>query len=359
MKSENYNIGGAPVGLCPGISVSRLAIGSLTVSAMQAGLPIDEAAAVLAHAFDSGINFVDTAQYYDNYSIIRRALSLCRDPDSVVVSTKTYAYSRELAEAAVEEARRELDRDVIDIFMLHEQESIDTLRGHMPAYEYLLECRERGVIRAVGASTHHIAAVRGLIRLRADGIPADVCHPLFNMAGIGIADGTVTEMADAIRDAHDAGIGIFAMKALAGGHLCGSAEEALRFVLSQPYIDAVAVGMQSVAEVDANVRFMNSGAFSPIDRAELAGKRRVLHVEEYCEGCGACVRRCGQAAVRLVGCELDESSAAGDFSAEFIREELSGTTTAGRRQRAVVDPEKCVLCGYCTAVCPVFALKVF
>ncbi|MBE6626575.1 MAG: hypothetical protein E7628_05280, partial [Ruminococcaceae bacterium] len=43
--------------------VSRLAIGSLTVSGMQAALPKDEAARVLAYAFDCGINFIDTAQY--------------------------------------------------------------------------------------------------------------------------------------------------------------------------------------------------------------------------------------------------------------------------------------------------------
>lgn len=363
LKSDNCSGNKFTARLCPGIDVSRIAVGSLTVSAMQAGLPVETAAGVLAHAFDSGINFVDTAQYYGNYQIIRRALELCRDPSRVVVSTKTYAYSRELAVEAVEEARRALDRDVIDIFMLHEQESIDTLHGHMPAYEYLLECRERGIIRAVGASTHHIAAVRGLIELKSDGIPVDVCHPLYNMAGIGIADGTASEMADAIRAAHEAGIGVFAMKALAGGHLCGKAEDALRFVLANPYIDAVAVGMQSVSEVDANVRFMKNGAFSAEDRAELSKKRRILHVEEYCEGCGACVRRCGQAALRLVEAADDGASwISGDFSAEFIREELSGSaadTNGAQKMRAEVDPDKCVLCGYCTAVCPVFALKVF
>ena len=35
--------------------VSRIAFGSLTVSAMQRNLPPDEAAAVMAYAFDSGI----------------------------------------------------------------------------------------------------------------------------------------------------------------------------------------------------------------------------------------------------------------------------------------------------------------
>ncbi len=337
--------------------MSRIAVGSLTVSAMQAALPEEEAASVLAYAFDSGINFIDTAQYYENYHLLRAALKKYRAPEDVVVSTKTYAYSRELAEAAVDEARRALDRDVIDIFMLHEQESIDTLRGHRDALDYLFECRERGIVRAVGASTHHVAAVRGLIKLRDTGLPVDVCHPLYNMAGIGIADGSVNDMSDALAEAHDRGIGIFGMKALGGGHLCASAEDALRFVLDKPFIDAVAVGMQSVEEVDANLRFLETGTFSPSDREKLAKKHRTLHVEEYCEGCGACVKRCGAGALRMEEVLAEEDTPAYDFTAEFTG--IARTGEPQTKLRAVPDDEKCVRCGYCTKVCPVFALKVF
>ena len=260
---------------------------------------------------------------------------------------------------AVEEARRALDRDVIDIFMLHEQESIDTLRGHMEALEYLFECRERGIVRAVGASMHHTAAVRGLMKLRDLGMPVDVCHPLYNMAGIGIADGDEADMAEVLTDAHAMGIGVFAMKALGGGHLCHRAEDALRFVLEKPFIDAAAVGMQSFEEVDANLRFLETGSFSEDDRARLAGKHRSLHVEEYCEGCGACVERCASGALRLEEVHEETSDTpAYDFTSEFLADS-GNTASADVRYRAVPDDAKCVRCGYCTKVCPVFALKVY
>lgn len=332
-------------------------MGSLTVSKMQAALPLDEAAEVLAYAFDSGINFVDTAQYYENYDIIRLALKKCRVPEKVMLSTKTYAYSRELAIEAVEEARRETNRDVIDLFMLHEQESYDTLRGHRDALDYLFECRERGIIRAVGASTHHTALVHGLLRLIDDGYTPDVCHPLYNKEGIGIADGSESDMTAALTLAHERGLGIFAMKALGGGHLCASAEDALRFVLDQPFIDAVAVGMQSFEEVDANLRFLRSGYFSDEDKRLLASKHRSLHVEEYCEGCGSCVKRCSEGALRLEKVTDDEDTAQYDFSAQFLRDSAMSNTTT--KLRAVPDNAKCVRCGYCTKVCPVFALKVY
>ena len=345
--------------------MSRIAFGSLTVSAMQRNLPPDEAAAVMAYAFDSGVNFVDTAQYYENYPLIRAALKRARKPDEVVVSSKTYAWNRALALEAVDEARSALDRDVIDIFMLHEQESWDTLRGHREALDTLFDLRERGVIRAVGASTHHVALVRGLIRLAdTEGIAADVCHPLYNKAGIGIADGTESDMAEALRDLKRRGTGVFAMKALGGGHLAGGAEEALRFVLEKPFIDAVAVGMQSFAEVDANLRLLTEGAFCDSDREKLSHAVRSLHVEEYCEGCGACVRRCGEGALRLVPADgksgPDGSRGGYDFSDAFTASEgIPSSGNASPRFRAEPDDAKCVRCGYCTKVCPVFALKVY
>ena len=188
---------------------------------------------------------------------------------------------------------------------------------------------------------HHTAAVRGLMKLRDLGMPVDVCHPLYNMAGIGIADGDEADMAEVLTDAHAMGIGVFAMKALGGGHLCHRAEDALRFVLEKPFIDAAAVGMQSFEEVDANLRFLETGSFSEDDRARLAGKHRSLHVEEYCEGCGACVERCGSGALRLeevTGWE-DEPSAY-DFTSDFIGAER--TDEVRKKYRAVPDDAKCV-----------------
>lgn len=343
--------------------ITRIALGSLTVSKMQAALPFDEAADVIAYAFDSGINMTDTAQYYENYDIIRAGLKKCRHPENVLVSTKTYAYSRALAVEAVEEARRELDRDVIDIFMLHEQESYDTLRGHMEALEYLLECREKGIVRAVGASTHHVSLVRGIMKLRErDGITLDVCHPLYNKEGIGIADGTERDMAEAVSKLHGMGVGIYAMKALGGGHLSGSAEDALGYVLSKDYIDSVAVGMQSREEVDANINFLLCGSFSAADKVKLSAKHRSLHVEDYCEGCGSCVRRCASGALTLVpadDADGNNSSAGEAFTDEFLAESGIASGEKVQKMRAKPDDTKCVRCGYCTKVCPVFALKIF
>lgn len=337
--------------------VTRLAYGSLTVGPLQADLPVERAGEVLAYAFDSGINFLDTAQYYRNYEHIRAGLRKCKDPDSVMISSKTYAWDKPGALSAVDEARQGLDRDVIDIFMLHEQESIHTLRGHKEALDTLFELREKGVIRAVGISTHHVAAVEGALQLADEGTPLDVLHPLFNKAGIGIADGTPDDMAAALTKLHQTGCGVFGMKALAGGHLFGNAAEAFQYVLDKPFIDAVAVGMQDESEIDANIAFFTSGKFP--EKNTLHKVQRRLHIEEYCEGCGNCVKRCGQGALTLVQSEPETDDNPYDFSADFAADAGLTAETKLAGMHAEVDPDKCVLCGYCTRVCPVFALKVY
>lgn len=308
-----------------GLEVSRLAFGSLTVGPLQANLSVEEGARVIAYAFDRGINFIDTAQYYQNYEYISRALQMARNKD-IVLSTKSYAYSRSQAIEAVEEARRKTGKDVIDVFMLHETESELTIRGHLDAVEYYGELRAKGVIKALGVSTHHVAGVLGAVKT---GI-FDVIHPIFNVAGLGIADGTREDMEEAIKKAAQADIGIFTMKSLGGGNLHADAQGAFDFVLSKPYVHSVAVGMQSIDEVDANIAYFEGRGFSEGDKIRLLEKKRSLHIEPWCEGCGKCTERCHQGALKI-----------------------------GKEGRAEVDTEKCVKCGYCSAVCPVFAIKVF
>lgn len=305
-----------------GIKVSRLCFGSLTLGPLQANMELEAGAGVLARAIECGVNFCDTAQLYETYQYIKRAMELTGRYD-IVVSTKTYAHTRELAMEAVEQAREELNRDYIDVFMLHEQESVHTLNGHRDALEYLYECKQKGIIRAVGASMHHVAAVYGAVEKE-----LDVIHPILNIRGLGIADGARGDMEEAVRLARWHGIGTFAMKAIGGGNLFKQTAECLKYIMGLDYIDAVAVGMQSADEVDANINFFETGAFSAEARKKLEEKSRKLHIDDWCEGCGACEKRCGQHAI-------------------FVKD-----------GRAVCDHEKCVLCGYCSAVCPAWAVKV-
>ena len=137
-----------------GLKVSRLCFGTLTMSPLQRNMPPEEGAKLLIHAYERGVRFLDTADLYGTYPHISLAL---KDAPDYVISTKAYCYDEKTAREALERAFRGLGRDYVDLFMLHEQESLYTLRGHEEALVYLARQRELGHIGAVGVSTHFSA----------------------------------------------------------------------------------------------------------------------------------------------------------------------------------------------------------
>lgn len=305
-----------------GIRVSRLCFGSLTVGPLQANLPVEEGAKIISFALDAGVNFIDTAELYDNYGYIRRGTAGRKG--EVVIATKCYAYTREGMRESIEKALKGTGRDYIDIFLLHEQESELTIRGHWEAVEELLEAKKKGLVRALGISTH---SVRG-VRAAAAAPEFDVIHPLINMKGIGIRDGSVEDMTAAIEEASRAGKGLYGMKALGGGNLISVKREAMAFALSVPGLASLAVGMQSLAEVRYNIAFFEGREVGPDLELEVSRQDRRLHIEDWCSGCGRCVERCGQGSLSLAG------------------------------GKAVADRSRCRLCGYCATACNDMCIKI-
>lgn len=305
-----------------GIEVSRLCFGSLTMTPYQANLSIKDGSELIKYAYRKGINFLDTAEIYDNYQYIREALKEI-DRREYVIATKCYAYTYDMAKESLKLALSELKTDYIDIFMLHEQESIHTIRGHWEAIEYFKEAKKKGKIRAIGISTHRIDGVLGATKV--DDI--EIIHPIVNMQGIGIQDGSIDDMLKAIKKAYDVGKGIYAMKPLGGGHLIKRAEEALNFVRDISYIHSIAIGMQSKDEIDYNISLMESGFASETLMNKIGKKNRRLIVADYCIGCGRCVSTCKHNGIKLVNGKA-------------------------------VPNGNCILCSYCARKCPEFCIKV-
>ena len=304
------------------IEASRLCFGSLTMTPFQANLSVEEGAYLIQYAYDKGINFIDTAEIYENYIYIKEALKGIKRND-YVITTKCYAYTKKMAEESLELALRELGTDYIDIFLLHEQESIHTIRGHFEAIEYFIKAKEAGKIRSIGLSTHRVAGVLAAGEVE----EIEIVHPIVNKYGIGIQDGTIEDMLNAIKVIHDMGKGIYAMKPLGGGHLIKEVEEAFNFVKNIPFIDSIAIGLQSKEEIDSNINLLEKGFIPENLKQKLSKKKRKLIVADYCIGCGRCVERCRQRGIQVID---------------------------GR----AIPNENCILCGYCAKTCPEFCIKV-
>ncbi len=309
-----------------GISVSIAGFGVLPMGPSQLALSVEEGAEILRYALEQGINFVDTAQYYRTYPYIRRALE-GGNFDNVVLCSKSLCSDYEGMMEAISEAQTELNRKVIDIFLMHEVRA-GQLEERKGAWQALVDAKRQGLVRAIGLSTHHV----DICRAAAEMDELDVVFPLINYAGLGIRSGnafaTREDMMEAIRLCHKAGKGVFSMKAFGGGSLTAHYQQALDYVFAQPEIDSVMVGFGKRSEVDDLMTYLRGEM--PADYNPDVSKKKVHINQEDCEGCGSCKAACPAGAIYW-----------------------------GENGLAQVDHDKCLTCGYCSPVCPVRAVIMY
>lgn len=306
-----------------GISVTELCHGTLILGWLQANYTPAEGAKVIRRSFELGVNFYDTAQGYRTYAHL--AAGLYGVPrNQVVIASKSHSHSFDSMKVDVEECLRELSLDYIDIFQLHQVPSIEELHTRQGALDCLIKFRDSGVIKVIGASTHTVAGVKAL-----NSEPAiEVIFPVLNKRGLGIIDGTLEGMLDALTEVKEHGKFIYAMKPLGGGHLAEDAKDCFTYLRELPQCDAIAVGMKDEAEVEMNIAIFDDRTITEDIRHQIYAVERRLIIYDRCTGCRLCIDECDQGALSLVD------------------------------DHATVDQSKCILCGYCAAVCPEYVIRV-
>ncbi len=309
-----------------GIEVSIAGFGVLPMGPSQLALTVEEGAEIIRYALKNGINFLDTAQYYRTYPYISKALEN-GEFDDVIICSKSLCWDYEGMIEAILEAKEAMNREVIDIFLMHEVRA-GQLEERSGAWQALKDAKAKGWVRAIGLSTHHIDITRSAASMD----DLDVVFPLINYTGLGIRKGddfgTKEEMMDAITECHKAGKGIFSMKAFGGGSLTGHYQEALDYVFSKDEIDSVMIGFGKISEVDDLLSYLD-GSMDKFYNPDIS-KKKVYINQEDCEGCGACKAACPAGAI-------------------FYNE----------NGLAEVNHEICLTCGYCSPVCPVRAVIMY
>jgi aryl-alcohol dehydrogenase-like predicted oxidoreductase/ferredoxin len=306
-----------------GIMVTELCFGALPIGPLQANISVERGAKLIRAALEKGINFIDTADGYKTYPHIKKALEGYNE--ELIIATKSGAKTYQEMEQSIKNALALLGRAYIDIFLLHAARVTPSVfEERAGALQCLKDYKSKGIIQAIGISTHVVEVVRRAAEIK----EIDIIFPIINKLGIGIVGGSVEDMIKAISEAHKAGKGLYAMKALGGGHLIDQLEEAFNFVRNITGISSVAVGMISEDELELNIKIFNNEEISEELFYQKIKPNKKLFISSFCVACGTCVKTCPNQALSLIN------------------------------GKAVVDHDLCILCGYCNPICPQFAIRL-
>jgi aryl-alcohol dehydrogenase-like predicted oxidoreductase len=242
-----------------GLRVSRVGMGTgvrgggRESNQVRAGF--DSFSSIVQRCWEKGLNFFDAADSYGSHGYFRGAFARLKIPaDQIVVSTKLDWRSSPTPSAAIERFRLELDRDVLDLVLLHcltDKNWWERGEGgkgrEKKAFEALQDAKAKGKVRGVGASCHTIEA----LRIAAETPGFDYHLVRINHVGKeALMDASPDEVVPVIKKMHDDGRGIGGMKIVGEGKLRDQIDASLKFVLGLGTVDTMAIGFEKPDEID-------------------------------------------------------------------------------------------------------------
>jgi len=255
----------------------------ITMTKLGFGASRTQQSSLLKYALDNGIMFIDTGRSYANGRNEEMVGSLMKGMrSSFVIQSKvklgfrdnTYksgsiAESKALSEMfwkSLHESLRALQTDYLDILLFHGAEE-EKILFHDTVLELFNKAKKEGKIRASGFSSHNNQV--NLVSKAIEVSSYDVIMPAFNHSGGYVhsrssrqGSWNQEQLIVQLKAAADEGIGIIAMKTCSGGpytpynNTAPSFPSAVKWVLQQEYIHAVAVAMANFTEVDEHIRIL-------------------------------------------------------------------------------------------------------
>jgi hypothetical protein len=288
----------------------------LKVTSLGFGCMTTPDPSVIRRAADLGITLFDTARVYQNGNNERMVGVALKDVrQKVIITSKSTARTRAEALADLDTSLRELGTDHLDVWYLHNKSEPEQVTEELLDAQRV--AKQSGKIRFAGVSTHfnmdkvlaHVATLGAV----------DVVLTTYNFAMRSVdaamnanPDAPKTDMTGAIRSARKAGLGIVAMKVMAGGvsrvkrgdRVYGANPQELTQRLGQPgvpvaaikwaleneSVDTAEVCMTDHDELDENLRAM-AEPYTEKDETLLTARLAAIG-PGYCRMCGSCGGAC-------------------------------------------------------------------
>ena len=350
-----------------GNKISQLGYGCMRFSKKGASIDFDKAEAEVLKAVESGVNYLDTAYIYPgSEECVGQIIAKNRIRDKVNIATKLPQYLMRSSAAIEKTFQKELKRlqtDYIDYYLMHMFTDIHEWNNleKLGIRDWIAGHKADGSIRNIGFSYHGNTDVFLEIL---DVYDWDFCQIQYNYLDENSQAGRA-----GLEVAASKGIPVIIMEPLRGGKLANhlpreavecinksarkytAAEWSLRWLWNQPGVTCILSGMNSVEQIEENIRIASDakvGAFTDDDMEVIKRIKDEInrHQKVGCTGCRYCMP-CPKG--------VDIPGIFHCYNLSGIESKGSARTEYFRAAALQVEPgfaSKCVECGKCEMHCP-------
>ena len=337
-----------------GERISIIGMGSSVVGAQSEA----DIIATVRYAVEHGVNFFDMAGGHAAiFEAYGKALKDVRDKVYLQVhfgadyTTGAYGWTTNLKEIkkSVAWQMEKLQTDYIDFGFIHcldEEKDLETYQRN-GVLDYLLEMKQKGVVRHLGLSSHTPALVERVLDMGlVDSVMFSI-NPVYDYGQGDFGIGGNEERQALYRRCAKEGVGISVMKPFCGGQLLDAAKspfhialtkyQCLQYALDKPGVVTVLPGAGSVKELQEILTFLDA---APEEKdyavlGEVAPEEAAARCV-YCQHCHPCPVGLDIALIN----KYYDLTLLGDNLAKEHYLKLEKTV------------EKCVQCGHCNSRCP-------
>ena len=306
-----------------GMKVQKNGFGALPIQRIS-----DESAvSLLQKAYAAGINYYDTARAYSD-SEKKLGLAFGSVRKNIFIATKTMAQTADDLKKDLETSLHELQTDYIDLYQFHNPDFCPKPGDGSGLYEAMLEAKNAGKIRHIGITDHRLNIAEEAID---SGLYETLQFPFSYLA----SDKDIR----LVEKCEQAGMGFFAMKALAGGLITDS-EAAYAFEAEYPCVVPL-WGIQRENELEEFISYIgNPPVMNDRIKVLIENDRRELS-GDFCRGCGYCMP-C-PAGIEINNCARMSLLLRRSPTAAHLTEET---------QQKMEKINGCLNCGRCKSRCP-------
>ncbi len=249
---------------------------------------------VVKAAYNSGIIMFDTANGYQNGKNEEMLGDFFADKsrESYIMATKVQEKATDDAAAKFlekfETSMKRLRMSHVEILYFHAIDKVDDV-NFAPIVEAMVKLKKDGRVKSIGLSTH--SNEPAVINAAVDNGNYDVVLTSYNYT-----QKHLDALNPAIDRAAKAGLGIVAMKTMAGGFLDRERTQkvntraALKWALQNPNIHTAIPGFTSFDQLEESLDSAMNLKMNKDEKKYLAE----VHSSMYCQGCRVCVGQCQQ-----------------------------------------------------------------